>query len=203
MQSIDRRGFIAGLAVLPALRPEIAAAQAQAHGIVAESGKRGAWPLVVGLLATSTPDAHEFNIGLMRRRHGYPRMLRYMSSDRNKVDFASAVIDYAAASTDLKFTALVVDDADGKWRAMRRGREAAYASIYRQLLTAAGGNGMAIQRASTKDPRTSNLMQLAGFLCGCVYGDATGVPNALKRGLADRLHRQVDPARFSAKTVSI
>ena len=222
MASINRRTFIAGLAAVPALRPEIAAASPRTVGFVAESGKRGAWPLVVGLLVAPAPEAHDLQIELLRRQHGYPRTLRYMSTDRNKTAFAAALIDYTAAANDLTFTVVIADDALGKWPTIGDGKDAAYAGIYRQLVPVNPGFSISLPRRSdnrrdaalraslandlTIEPRRarrSNLAELAAFLSGCIYGEATGIANPLKRTLIERLRQKADPVRFSARTISI
>lgn len=213
MAFVNRRQFCAAVsaaALAPALgRP--AAADEPLHCFVDESGKRGDWPLVVGVLATSAPEGHEFRIALLRRKYAYPRPLRYMSTDRNKLAFARALIDYYAAS-DLRFHGTVATE-----RSVPAGDpDAAYAEIYRRALTALGTANLLVRTKyrpdSPRDRRLAeflkadlgmpvqtgrrnrapdNLTQLSGFLAGCVYGEITGVVHPLKRVLADHLRERI------------
>ena len=225
MTQMDRRAFLAGLAATPALGLAAAASTPPIHGFLAESGKRGAWPLVIGLLRTSAPDLHEMQVGLLRRLHNYSRAFRYMSTDRNKANFASALIDFATAPNDLRFIALVVDDPAGRWAELGEGKGAAYAELYRRLIGAVGDEDMVIRPRRRSDDRRdaalrayltnepglavvpadkSNLGELAAFLAGCIYGEATGVANPMKRALTERLRQSIgDPAKFAVSSVTI
>jgi hypothetical protein len=53
-------------------------------------------------------------------------------------------------------------------------------------MTLTGQYGVRV-KASRADAPVPNLMQLAGFLCGCVYGEATAASHPLKQALIDRL----------------
>jgi hypothetical protein len=225
MTQMDRRAFLAGLAATPALGLAAAASTPPIHGFLAESGKRGAWPMVIGLLRTSAPDLHEMQVGLLRRLHNYPRALRYMSTDRNKAAFAAALIDFATAPNDLRFTALVVDDPAGRWAELGEGKGAAYANLYRRLVGAAANEHMVVRlrrrdsdrrdaairayltyelRLETSPTGKSNLGELAAFLAGCIYGEATGVANPIKRALTERLRQKIgDPTKFAVSSVTI
>lgn len=223
---VNRRQLItaSSAAAAAALLPLPLQAHATTYGFLRESGKRGAWPLVIGLLATENPTRHNLAIELLRRRHNYPRTLLYSSTDRRKRDFANAIIDYMAHARDLAFTALVVNDATGRWSTIV-GKDEVYSAVYRQLLQKASSE-IVIRlppRADNRRDRAlhqflasdfgieivatvqSNLTQLAGFLAGCVYSEATDVANAMKQSHARRLRQQMgdDPAKFSVSFANI
>ena len=44
----------------------------------------------------------------------------------------------------------------------------------------------------------------ASCLAGCIYGEATGVANPMKRALTERLTQKIgDPAKFAVSSVTI
>jgi hypothetical protein len=214
---IGRRQFVAflGLAAVAPVSLARAAATSGVHGFIDESGKRGDWPLVVGLLTTSDPDRHDREIERLRHEHGYARSLRYASGDRRKTGLAEAVIDYWAASDDLAFTAVHASDDRNRWASIGDGKDAAYAAIYRRLLATATGDmrlHLKYRQENARDRRLrtfieadlgigtrtghgdrppENLTQLAGFLAGCVYGETTGIGHPLKASLIDRLRERI------------
>lgn len=183
--AINRRGFLAGVGILAAT-PAVAATVpmiSRPTVYLAESGKYGTWPRVFGLLATPRPATHAAAIELIRRRAGYPRELRYMSTDRGKIGFARAVIDYFAAQPDLKFSASIVSADAG----VRMNEASLRARVF--------GKGKA-------EPQSiANLAQLARFLTGCVHGSATGVRHAVKaeliRYLEERVSASPQASRFT------
>jgi hypothetical protein len=223
---VNRRQLIttSSAALGAAFLPLPVEARPATYGFLRESGKRGEWPLVIGLLVTETPMRHNLAIELLRRRNHYPRTLRYSSTDRHKVAFATALIDYTAGAADLAFTALVVGDPAGRWSSIVA-KDRAYSAVYRQLLQnepsemvirlphradnrrdralrqfLAGDLGLNIEATDQ-----SNLTQLAGFLAGCVYCEVTGVANPMKQSHGDRLRQRMGgaTARFSASVTSI
>jgi len=215
LETINRRRFIAAAGVAAgtvAFLPRAARASGAAYGFLHESGKRGGWPLVVGLLATASPSPHDLAIDRLRRRHDFPRILRYSSTDRAKAGFAAALIDYYATANDLTFSAVVASDPGVGWTTAVE-KDTAYAAIYRQLLETAASPEMVIAiphrnhnprdqvlrqflandlGVATVPANASNLTQLAGFLAGCVYSDiAAGATNTLKQSLTGRLMAQL------------
>ena len=223
---VNRRQLIttSSAALGAAFLPLPVEARPSTYGFLRESGKRGEWPLVIGLLVTENPTRHNLAIELLRRRNNYPRTLRYASTDRYKCAFATAIIDYTARAADLVFTTLVVDDAAGRWSTIVA-KDRVYSAVYRQLLVNAPSD-IVIRLPHRADNRRdqalrqflagdlginieatdhSNLTQLAGFLAGCVYSEVTGVANAMKQSHADRLRQRMgaNTARFSASVTSI
>jgi hypothetical protein len=81
------------------LAPAVARAAAPSWTFRGVSGR-----LVVGLLVTTDPWRHEAALVALRRASAYARPLSYVSTDRLKVGFAEAVIDYVAEADDLAFT---------------------------------------------------------------------------------------------------
>jgi hypothetical protein len=173
--SLNRRSFVSGLAATAAAPPSIALADEPSVGIyMAESGKHGTWPRVLGALTVIRPAVHAAAIELLRRRAGYPRELRYVSTDRAKLGFARAAIDYFASQPDFRFTASIV-----------HGEIAA---------------SFAFHAASPTGGKASNLVQLARFLAGCVHGSATAVRHPLKAGLIAYLDDSVNRLDASERT---
>lgn len=223
---LNRRQLItiSSAAVGAAFLPLPVEARQATYGFLRESGKRGEWPLVIGLLVTENPTRHNLAIELLRRRNNYPRTLRYSSTDHRKGAFATAIIDYTADAADLAFTALVVDDPAGRWSTIVA-KDRVYSAVYRQLLENAptemairlphradNRRDQALRRFLAGDlginieaPDQSNLTQLAGFLAGCVYSEVAGVTNTMKQSHAGRLRQRMggDSARFSASVTSI
>jgi hypothetical protein len=163
--SVSRRTFIAGFTAL-AVTPAAATGQTTETGIyAAESGKHGTWPRVFGVMTVLRPAVHGAAIELIRRKTGYPRELRYMSTDRGKTAFARAVTDYFATQPDFRFRASV---------------------IHEDLAAEIDFGNVRV----TADA-ASNLAQLARFLTGCVHGATTGIRHPVKAELIAHLEEQI------------
>ena len=224
--NIGRRQFCAllGAAALTPISLASAATSPRIHGFIDESGKRGDWPLVVGMVATSDPARHDRAIAARRTVHGYARPLLYASGDRLKAGFAEAVIDYFAETDDLSFFAVHASDAHRLSDGSGHGKDAAYAAIYRQVLANLGTDvrlhlkyrpdnprDLNLRTAIAADPRVemrvgrpgqspSHLTQLAGFLAGCIYGEATSVSHPLKAGLIEKLRARTGVEALASAT---
>ena len=234
---ISRREFMraAGAATLtPALSPRSTALAANgpvpsspSQCFVGESGKRGEGTLVVGLLTTSDAAYHDLHIAYLRRRYGYPRALKYTSTDAGKGSFAGALIDYFAGEPGLAFSALLLRDDLAAWTTVGEHKDAVYASLHARLTRAAAATNSIVHmagrprsprdvslqmtlsgqygvrvKASRADGPVPNLMQLAGFICGCVYGEATAVSHPLKLALTNRLKSRLGATSLTATPAS-
>lgn len=215
--SIDRRAFLtSGLALLgsSAIAACDRAVTAPDERLTPGDDRRshvGAWPLslhidhsgsiagrghaVIGLVATPTPGLHDEALQMLRERGGryYHRRLSYSSNDRNKLEYAKAVIDHLLETEGLIFEARVIGPG-------AHGRNGGVLTSYEQLIAEVVGTdaeGSAELKPTTSvglDPELrdhlaatfggleigggapSNLLQLADLLTGSVYGDASRAP---------------------------
>ncbi|MBI2403335.1 MAG: hypothetical protein HYV20_11505 [Gemmatimonadetes bacterium] len=176
---------------------------------------------VVGLLQTSDPQPHLDVIADRRKRHRYLREFRYSSNDSFRVDFARSLIEYFATAEDLGFAAGVV-------AAGSAGRGVPYATHYRRLIGASGAAASDLQlhlEVRTSDGTTdraladalaplarvtlettrrgSELLQVADFLAGCIYGDLTlPGPTGGKAGLIAFLKAQLGVSSFADRRLA-
>jgi len=222
MTTIDRRSFLATLA---------AAAGAAQFGLtgsaLAADGPVGfpeassnplRWPFVMGLLVVTDPAAREAEVAALRDKTSYRRKLAYASSDRKKEAFAEALIAWFAASRDVSFAGLVVNDPTSKWPDGSDARDAVLTTLCKQLIGIAGNPaGLAIQiPAKRKAPRDRimravvppspatgdfpHLDETARFLTGNVYGDVTHAAQPLRAKLVTSLGSALKvPALADAK----
>lgn len=165
---------------------------------ISESGVFGKDPLfVIGVLTINgTSDKHEKNLDAIRKKHNYKTQLTYRSNDRFKEPFAKEVIDYFINEQELYFSVQVlhepntISNHDTKNALIKKKLK-----IFKGIAGSVSQDNIIVKYQLPFVPSTyfkkkfeiktnkklkslysesSNLLQLADLVTGCIRGDISG-----------------------------
>ena len=227
---IDRRAFLrtlyrlAAVACISNLLTEnllemVSANENTSTNHIFAFGDEARWPsdtnFTIGFLFTQHPRKHRHHLHELRKKHGYWRTFKYVSTDKYKVPYAIALLSYFAKEPDLRYVAQVVGQTEN-------GEKLHYKSFANQLspqklklsLTlktssrVGGGKEVReylkrevkrIESISVVRRREDDLMQLADFITGNVALDAAqSSKSPVKLEMLMSLHKQLNVSSLLA-----